>query len=449
MEKNNDLILQFYADLESAVENEVLSIADKVNNAWFIGNNDMSRIVIKYLWGIGTTLRNQYLLSHGSNIVLDEFMNKIKTMAFGKYSIDTSIIMRNNLWSSLLGKVQNRILFFISSKRMLEYMRPILCSMKTEYIVLTMCDIPFFNELPSCATVICFEFSNKRVYHNGLLARHLPNFYLYANTIGNYIESLSPRLLVCIDGCQLEYGLAALICKAHGVPSVCIQQGWPSFLHEGFHNKPYTHFLTWGKGFSKLWEKRNANVNFLDVGYLYKVKNNSTHNAITFFLQAPVYFLTEDYLNRMYALICKTAEKYKECMVFVREHPVYNVDDKTRKEWQKHKNLKVVSDIPLADVYAKTRVAVSCFSSSIMECVVHGCTPLVFCPTTGVRYNPDIELEGIGMISDCEETFFSKLATIMNDLFEFRPLHPIEYWFKSVGENSIAAAIDNIEKLAN
>lgn len=136
-------------------------------------------------------------------------------------------------------------------------------------------------------------------------------------------------------------------------------------------------------------------------------------------------------------------------MVFVREHPVYNVDDKVKKEWQKHKNLKVVSDIPLADVYAKTRVAVSCFSSSIMESVAHGCTPLVFCPTTGVRYSPDIELEGIGMISDCEETFLSKLATIMNNLFKFQPLHPIEYWFENIGESSIAAAIDNIEKLAN
>ena len=444
---NNDYILQFHDELEKVVETKVGNVAAEVCDAWSVGGCDLSRIVSKYLWGKGLNLRDSYISTKGSDAVFEKIRLQIKSMALGNFVIDDAVA-ENKAWNEFLKGERGQILFFVSSKRMVEYMRPVLCSMKKPFVLLTMCNVNFMDELPNCATVVRFILSSKEIYHNELLAKHLPRFYMFVNTIGSYIEALSPRLLVCIDGCQLEYGVAALICKRKGIPSVCVQQGWPSFLHEGFHNMPYTHFMTWGRGFSELWKKRNVGVNFVDVGYLYNVKGDGAHNAITFFLQAPVYFLTKEYLNRIYLLIDKTAEKYDTCNVLVREHPVYKADERIKERWCRHKNLKVVSNVPLEDVYADTHVAVSCFSSSIMECVVHGCVPLVFCPTTGVRYNPDIEAEGLGFISDSEEMFFDSLGRIMEQEVNLEPLHNLSYWFENVGKSSVSTAIGCIENLS-
>ncbi|PWB12536.1 hypothetical protein C5O24_02380 [Paramuribaculum intestinale] len=44
-----------------------------------------------------------------------------------------------------------------------------------------------------------------------------------------------------------------------------------------------------------------------------------------------------------------------------------------------------------------------------MECLAHGCCPLVFNPTPRWRYTPDLEAESIGFISTTPDEFFDRL----------------------------------------
>ena len=105
--------------------------------------------------------------------------------------------------------------------------------------------------------------------------------------------------------------------------------------------------------------------------------------------------------------------------------------------------------MPLADVFAQTHISVSCFSSSIMESVVHGCVPLVFSPAIGARYNPDIENEGLGWIAEDEETFLAKLNEIMYKKYEQIVIRENNKWFESTGIDSVCTTVGRIKELAN
>ena len=62
-------------------------------------------------------------------------------------------------------------------------------------------------------------------------------------------------------------------------------------------------------------------------------------------------------------------------------------------EWEQIPNIEMVTDGKLAEVFARTRVGVAHYSSSLMEGVAHGAVPLVYDPTEGSRYSPDVDYE--------------------------------------------------------
>lgn len=444
---DNDYILQFHIDLENIVETEMRGVAGQIKCAWLLGGCDVSKPVTNYLWYKGLALRDKYMACGGRQDTFEALMVSIESIASGDYKI-SNVVKQNCKWNKILCGEQGKIVFYATSPRILEYMRPILCAMTEDFVLLTHCNVNYKDALPECATIVSFTLTKTEVFENQLLAGLFPKIYCYANTIRSYIDALKPSLIVCMDGCQTEYQLAALFCGQKGIPSVCLQLGWPSMLHEGFHDMPYTYFLTWGKGFSELWEMRNKSIGFIDTGYPYNVEVNGDHSAITFFLQAPVFLLTDAYLGRMYKLITDTAMRYGGCMILVREHPDYQVDEEQKKRWKELPNINIVSDLPLADVFARTQIAVSCYSSSIMESVVHGCVPLVFCLATGARYNPDIEDEGIGFIVDSEVAFFEKLESIKTSQCNTQALHDRTYWFYKIGENAVKSAVEIISHLA-
>lgn len=444
---SNDHILQFHADLEAVVEAEVRGVAESVHGAWTAGGCDISKRVVNFLWYRNLHLREAYMANGGDGSTFESLRNAIHGMSRGEYVIDDTTDT-NDPWNGILGGESGKTLFYATSPRIVEYMRPVLCAMADDFVLLTPCDVGYADCLPDSATVVRFVLSAKDIFRNELMAKHLPVVWRFANTIARYMAALKPRVLVCMDGCQTEYEMAALFCRQLGIPSVCMQQGWPSMLHEGFHDMPYMHFLTWGRAFSRLWQKRNPKVKFTDTGYLYNVKTEGTHSAITFFMQAPVFLLTDEYLGRMYQLVAVVAERYADRIVLVREHPEYRADSQRLKQWAELPNVRIVSRTPLADVYADTRIAVSCFSSSLMESVAHGCVPLSFCPTTGARYSPDIEAEGLGLIAADEAEFLLKLDAMMSGTYKRHPIHSQDHWFANVGPDAVAATIHAIGGIA-
>lgn len=419
-------------------------------NIWNFGEHDLSKPFLNYVWYRNLGLRETYALQKGDKQSLLQLREAIASFC-KRYGLTNNMPCKNHLedWKEIPNCVKNKIVVYISSQRYIDYLLPFMKEMRQGFVVLTPSATIARSIMPSMATIVDFTLTNKHLYNNAVIEHAAPRLFAYANSVAWYMRKLHPKALVCIDGCQTEYELAAIFCHNMGIPSVCIQHGWPSYLHTGFQNMPYTHFLTWGEGFQRLWKSCNPHTKFINTGYMYDVKTQGTHHAITFFLQTPMFLCSKEHLERIYQLIVSTAKRYLDREILVREHPEYKANDSIRLIWSHLPNIRMATEEPLSEVYAHTKVVVSHFSSTLMEGIVHGCTPLVFDPTYQSRYNPDIEAEGLGCIADNEGIFFLQLNKLLTTSFSLTPHHCMEYWFENIGQDAARKMVDEIEYIAN
>lgn len=440
---NDECLLRFHEELEACVARIINEIRVAWSHGCQLGNVDVSPIILRYLWG--KFLNKQPSTAETCNQVITEIETTLSSLVMFKARMIEELEERRQNWYECLRGQEHKLLLFATSPRILNYLGPLIKALKEDFVLLTMTPIPDGFEIPSNGTVVRFCMPKAKLFRNAELEQALPWFYNFANAISWFIEILNPKLLICMDGCQSEYRLAAAFCDEKHIPSICLQLGWPSYLHTGFRNLPYTYFFTWGEKFNSLWAKNNPNPRFVATGYMDEANREGCHQAITFFLQAPIYLSSETYLDRMCRLIQTTSLRYPNIPILIREHPEYRGKTKGLSRLTQYHNVIMVNDDKLADVYSRTKVVVSHFSSVLMEGLMYGCVPLVFNPTLGSTYNPNIEQEGIGFISKTEEDFFSKLP----DCFGKTSLGELSQWFKATGNdaiNNILKAINNILK---
>lgn len=436
-------LLQFHEDLEACVARVVNDMQATWPSGCRLGNVDVSSVILRYLWQKYLCKRPAAPNASTCRYAIKEVKTVLLPLVMFKADSIEEQDSANRGWYECLKGQENKVLVFATSPRILNYLRPLLKALEEDFVLLTTTPVADGFEIPSNGTVVRLRMPKAKLFRNAEMEQALPWFYNFANAIGWFIEILRPRLLVCMDGCQSEYRLAAAFCNEKHIPSVCLQLGWPSYIHTAFRDLPYTYFFTWGDKFNPLWEKYNKHTHFIATGYMEEATQNGQHRAITFFLQAPVYLNTEIYLGRMCDLIRATATCYPDIPVLVREHPEYRGTTRWLSRFIQCGNVHLVNDDNLTDVYACTKVVVSHFSSVLMEGLMYGCVPLVFNPTPGSNYYPDIEEERIGFISKNEEEFFSKLPVCLRQV----PLKELPQWFKAIGHeaiNNIIEAINNI-----
>ena len=117
-------------------------------------------------------------------------------------------------------------------------------------------------------------------------------------------------------------------------------------------------------------------------------------------------------------------------------------------EWEQIPNIEMVTDGKLAEVFARTRVGVAHYSSSLMEGVAHGAVPLVYDPTEGSRYSPDVEAEGLGMIAKTKEELTGGLSRILGNYEDFKQRIEKEQplWFQATGEETLRNMVGFIKE---
>lgn len=436
-------LLQFHEDLEACIAH----IIDEAKSTWpsacRLGNVDVSPVMLRYLWHKSLCKRPSVFNSYTCRQAIKEVEKKLSSLIGFKAVSVTNPESDNWNWHTYLEGQENKVLVFVTSSRILDNFRPLINALEEEFILLTTTPIPEQFNIPDNVTVVRLRMPKAKLFHNAELEQALPWFYNFANAIGWFIEILRPKLLICMDGCQSEYRLAAAFCNEKHIPSICLQSGWPSYLHTGFRDLPYTYFFTWGDKFNPLWEEYNRHTRFIATGYMNEVTSKGDHSAITFFLQAPVYLNTETYLDRICNLIQTTAIYYPNIPILVREHPEYRGKTKQLANVIQYHNVHIVNNDKLSEVYARTKVVISHFSSVLMEGLIYGCIPLVFNPTPGFSYSPDIEEESLGLISNNEEEFFTKLSYC---LFQI-PSEELTQWFKASGKKAVRHAIKIIHNI--
>lgn len=407
-----------------------------------LGNVDVSPVILRYLWQKSLDMRPAVFNAETCRNALKKAEAALSPLITFKAEPVKEQEQDDRKGQECLKGQENKVLVFATSPRILDYLRPLIRAMKKEFVLLTTTPIPDGFGIPPNGTVVRLRMLKAKLFRNAEMEQTLPWFYNFANAIGWFIEILKPRLLVCMDGCQSEYRLAAAFCKEKHIPSVCLQLGWPSYLHTGFRDLPYTHFFTWGEKFNSLWNTGSKHPRFIAVGYMEEADRDGCHQAISFFLQAPVYLNTETYLDRMCDLIRLTAMRYPDTSILVREHPEYRGNTRQLSLLARCRNVSMVNEDRLIDVYARTKVVVSHFSSVLMEGLIYGCTPLVFNPTPDSSYYPDIEAEKIGFISKSETEFFSKLPACFRQVSGELP-----QWFKATGKEAVDRVIKTIDEI--
>lgn len=215
-------------------------------------------------------------------------------------------------------------------------------------------------------------------------------------------------------------------------------------MRTGFRRLPFKYYFTWGKKFNVCWQKDNPLPEFVEMGYMYEVEDKSKtmkRDCIAYFLQGPLFLSDESYLNELINLIKEQAKSFPKWNFLIREHPEFKLPGSVLADLVQWGNVEIVSAVPLNDVLARSRVVVSHFSSTIMECLVHGAIPLVYDPTTGSRYYPDIERERLGMIAKTPDEFKTKLSYILDNTALFQKyIHKgVNSWFSNTGIRTLAA----------
>lgn len=313
-------------------------------------------------------------------------------------------------WISALSPLQGSDLYYANFERMAACLIPWIRSGRKNGVIVSEDEIDYDRiGLPHYMTAVRFYDLRMRLYRNDFIERHFPVYYSFCNTVKLLDSIIMPQRFHTICGCQVIGKIWAEICAARGAESICYQQGWPAFMHAGFVGMPYTRMITWGEAFNDLWHHYNPGTECLSGGYPYKVKAEGSRDAVTFFLQEPYFASSPRMIGQMYDLIVATARHSPGLPVHYRLHPESRIDPAVRQRLDAEHGVKDVSDMPLPEVYASTRVAVSHYSSTIMECIAHGCCPLVFNPTPGWDYTPDLEAEGIGFVSTTPDEFFGRL----------------------------------------
>lgn len=136
----------------------------------------------------------------------------------------------------------------------------------------------------------------------------------------------------------------------------------------------------------------------------------------------------------MLLLIQYTARTCPECKFLIKEHPEYSLDQSQKEIFGNLSNVEFVTNVLVADVFRRTLISVSMFSSTLMESIVNLSIPFVFDQSTLATYYPAVDnwgvevhsleeakIELVHLIRDKEQLEFltRNVAKIRDDFFSF------------------------------
>jgi hypothetical protein len=276
------------------------------------------------------------------------------------------------------------------------------------------------------------------------------------NEAVDLLRRVRPRCVVLVEGNAPTDDIMSRAAECVGVPSICFQQGWSPIVHSGFRNMRYTRMLAWGDGFVDLLQAMNPQQRFVSTGN-FTVScppGAETRRAVTFFLQGPTRLLSDQRHAQLVDLAVETARRSPEVLIIVRDHPEHPLSPSTRAVFAAMPNVRVLSPgvATVGEILAQTRIAVSVYSSAILDSVASGVLPVVVNLTSMPAYFPDVGAEGCGIEVDNREDAVSAISRCLTDTTYADSFAPRidrfrRRFFAATGSDAAALAIQEIEKI--
>lgn len=421
-----DFYWEYIQETDEQIENFCLQAKKKVPDIFFLGPFDTEKAIRNILWqrlSIGGE-RDRYNEMRLAGMPSPAIWQELATPLFGPLSeaiqpVSSEFICNQeamDYYSGLSNGHQGRMLFYCKNYRLFCYLKPILEYLDEPVLLLSDSELPYPIEVKGDITHIQIsDFSYLYGYTQDFLLDHFGWTVYYTNCISALTDLFHPKAFFLIEGTHFESTLIGSVAKAKNIPTFCLQQGWPCILHTAFRRLNYDYYLTWGKKFNELWQLYNQHTEFIDTGYPYPVNPPDPHQGITFFLQVPVFLLDGTYFYNILKWLAECARKYPAEKFYVRYHPEYKLPDYFEEKLSVYPNLSFVTDLPLDEVFSKTRIGISAFSSTLMEGIAHHVIPLVIDQSSMPGYLPDVEKEGIGLYAGSIAEADAKLALLLTD----------------------------------
>ena len=441
--KGNDYIIEFYWKVDEISQNLSRIIINKFGD-WqllppLLGMESMLQYIL-------FSYRDRYIgwRENGESIKICQ--KKIIELISKEIDLQTlnSLALGNNKYEFPSNMKEYKYLFYCNGPRFYKFLEPIIKEMPGKAILI----------LDSDKNNLCvkLQHSNNCYYHyvpphllftNSLSIRdRIKAVYEYSFYFSQMLASSKICRIIGNDGCQTPLKIMAQAGQEYDIQSSCIQSCWPSFFHGGYKKLPYNHFITWGEGFSKEMKKINPTCCYTAAGYPYEVKTYGRHDAITFFLQSPLFLCTTNIFIDIYKLIENVAKKFPSTPILIRSHPDYLLPRSLKENLLYCDNVEFVDGHSIVDVFSRTKIGIAQFSTCLIECVGHGCIPIVYDPVYLSRYKPDIEKLGIGKICSSSTEVISSINEVLNgDRILFQDQG---YWFKDYGKSAIQNIVTSL-----
>ena len=352
-----------------------------------------------------------------------------------------------------LEEYRGAVCFYCYNLRQLYYFLPILERIQEKTVIFYNFDLGNFNT--ENQHIIFIEFclrSDFQCFHQSFLQRNFPYLFWFTNNFMGYLSALKPKCIVLLEGCHSEMEALSIIGKQIQIHTLCLQQGWPSVMHSRFRNMTYDYFLTWGNIFNRLWKKYNSAPEFVPMGYCYKVPKLAKENIITFFLQAPIIILNEQYFEKILEFALWCAESFPKYKVWVREHPEFIIDQNRISKFSLFPNIEIKSSGDLSSILSLTKIGVSTFSSTLMEGLVHNVIPFILELSSVPYYPQDIKGKKLGYIAKTIEQAKLEMCSIIHHKSVYEENFNIirkekQGYFFTTGDNAINNTLDFLKKL--
>lgn len=413
---------------------EFYKVVDEVIQK-YIDTHDLPSYVGTVLFERSYQLKAKYNSLRSDGLPLAQASEIVKDAILPKFEITRVLIMPKYCipLSGALSNLGNRLAVYVYNTRQLKYMIPFIEMVNRPLVLLCERSVDIEMDMPEYVEAIDLDYSivPEPAGNFNMEIKRMQGCYTLMNSI---FSELKVEGVVLLEGCHFQEQVIGEIAREHGFPSILLQQGWPSVMHTMFRRFPYSHFITWGDAFNDLWRRYNSVPEYCAAGYPYPVKSKRA-DAISFFLQAPLFISDDVYFDMFVDLIVETSKKYDSRTILIREHPEFRIAISKKKALSELSNVRFVTDWSLSYVFASSCVVVSHFSSSLIEGLAHGCVSLVFDPTTDSRYSPDVDALDIGAIAKNSQEFFQKLDKVLSatDIYARNISESKGSWFFSVG----------------
>lgn len=352
---------------------------------------------------------------------------------------------------------KGKMVYYAYNVRFVEIALPILSNLGQEVIVLSYEDIPESLTYPDNILIVEFPVVKIRDYANDFMESKFPILYYLFNSLEFLLGILEPKSILIIEGANVvEYNMLAVIGKKHNIPTICIQHGWPGLLYSGFKEMHFDYFLSWGNRFTKLLKPFNPQPKFIPTGYPYVVSCPKEKNkkAIAFFFQGPYFVSTLSIIEQMldFAIFC--ASSFPSLTILIREHPSHKLNPVGLKKMASFSNIQFVPSEkePLKNVFSKSLISVSVFSSTLVESLAYCSVPFIFNLTSMPHYLPDLQKEGLGIevktMKEAKERMTTLIAnqSLINQ-YKAKILKRSADFFSSTGNKAIKNIVAEIKSL--